>query len=235
MINFPDGAESESSQKGDELFKDATPFPDLRSAGRELATRLETFRQSDRLIVVAIVLGGVPVAHEVANHLNAPLDLLIIRRLFAPQGPGSQICAVSVGGSLVIDDDLARRSVSPSTPVDYFMADALAELARREQICRPGRPPIDLAGKKVLLVDCGIRTGSTMQAAIEALRTKGPARIVAAVPVASVGGHATVANMADELVSLVHPRQFGNVGLWYRDFSRPGDDGVGELLRSDPG
>src|ERR1700704_3703669 len=104
MINFPNGAESESSQKGEELFKDVTPFPDLRTAGRELANRLEAYRQSDGLIVIAIVLGGVPVAHEVAKHLGAPLDLLIIRRLLAPQGPGSQTCAVNVGGSLVIDD-----------------------------------------------------------------------------------------------------------------------------------
>ncbi len=230
MINFPDGAESESSQKGDELFKDATPFPDLRTAGRELASKLEAYRQRDGLIVIAIILGGVPVAHEVANHLGAPLEVLIIRRLLAPQGPGSQICAVNVAGSLVVDDNLARRSIVPSTPLDHFLADALAELARREQICRRGRPPISLAGKTVVLVDCGIRTGSTMQAAIEALRTTGPARIVAAAPVASVGGYEAVANVADELVCLVRPRHFGHVGLWYKDFSRPGDERVGELL-----
>ena len=230
MINFPDGTESESSQKADELFKDATPFPDLRTAGRELATRLEAYRQRDGLIVIAIVLGGVPVAHEVANHLGAPLEVLIIRRLLAPQGSGSQICAVNVAGSLVIDDDLARRSIVPSTPFDYFMADALAELARREQICRRGRPPISLAGKTVILVDCGIRTGSTMQAAIESLPRGGPARIVAAAPVASVGGYAATVNMADELICLAQPRPFGHVGLWYKDFSRPGDEGVGELV-----
>src|SRR5438552_14792456 len=144
MTNFPDGAGSESSQKADELFKDVKPFPDLRTAGRELAIRLEAYQHSDGLIVIAIVLGGVPVAHEVANHLGAPLELLIIRRLLAPQGPGSQTCAVNVGGYLVVDDDLARRSIVPSTPFDHFMSDALAELARREQICRRGRPPIDL-------------------------------------------------------------------------------------------
>jgi putative phosphoribosyl transferase len=230
MINFPDGAESESSQKGDELSRDATPFPDLRTAGRELATRLEAYRQRDGLIVIAVVLGGVPVAHEVAKHLGASLDVLIIRWLLTPQGPGSQTCAVNVGGSLVIDDSLAGRSIVSSTPFDHFMADALAELKRREQICRRGRPPIQLSGKTVILVDCGIRTGSTMHAAIEAVRTEGPARIVAAVPVASVGGYAAAANMADELVCLVRPRQFGHVGLWYKDFSRPGDEGVGELV-----
>jgi predicted phosphoribosyltransferase len=230
MINFPDGAESESSQKGDELFKKVTPFADLRTAGRELAARLAAYRQSDGLIVIAIVLGGVPVAHEVANHLNAPLDLLIIRRLLAPEGPGSQICAVNVAGSLIFDDDLARRSIAPSTPLDYFMADALAELARREQICRHGRAAVSLGGKTVLLVDCGVRTGSTMRAAIAAVRTQGPARIIAAAPAASVGGYDVVASMADEVVCLVRPRQFGHVGLWYKDFSRPDDFGVGELI-----
>src|SRR6266550_6436516 len=159
MINFPDGAEPESSQKGDESFKNVTRFPDLRTAGRELANKLEAYRRRDGLIVIAIVLGGVPVAHEVANHLRAPLEVLIIRRLLAPQGPGSQTCAVNVGGSLVIDDDLARRSIIPSTPFDHFMADALAELHRREQVCRRGLPPIGLAGRTVILVDCGIRTG----------------------------------------------------------------------------
>src|SRR5260221_13287746 len=106
MINFPDGAEPESSQKADELFKDAKPFPDLRTAGRELANGIEAHRQSDGLIVIAIVLGGVPVAHEVAKHLGAPLDLLIIRRLLAPEGPGSQICAVNVGGCMVVDEEV---------------------------------------------------------------------------------------------------------------------------------
>jgi putative phosphoribosyl transferase len=232
MINFPDGPESEFSQKGDELFKDVKPFPDLRTAGRELATRLEAYRHSDGLIVIAIILSGVPVAHEVANHLGAPLDVLIIRRLLAPQGPGSQVCAVNVCGSLVVDDDLARRAIVPATPFDYFIADALAELDRREQTCRRGRAPIDLAGKTVILVDCGIRTSSTMQAAIEALRTTGPARIIAAVPVASVGGYEAVASMADELVCIFQPRPFGHVGVWYKDFRRPGDDGVGEFVNA---
>jgi len=233
MIKFPDGADSESSQKGDELFKRVTPFANLRAAGRELAARLETYRQSDRLIVIAIMLGGVPVAHEVANHLGAPLDVLIIRRLLAPQGPGSQSCAVNVAGSLVIDEDLEQRFTAPSTPFHYFMVDALTELGRREQVCRRGRAPVELAGKTIILVDCGIRTGSTMQTAIEALRTREPARIIAAAPVASIGGHAAVANMVDELVCLARPRPFGHVGLWYRDFTRPGDDRVGELLQSD--
>lgn len=205
-------------------------FPNLRTAGRELALKLEPYRGRDDVVVLAILLGGSLVADEVANALGAPLDLLIIRRLFAPQGPGSQICAVNVGGSMVINEELVPRPAVPTTPVEHFVAGAIAELESREEICRRGRTPIDLKSKNVILVDCGIRTGLTMQAAIEALRISGPARIVAAVPVASEQGCLAVAAVADELVCLATPEPFGNVALWYADFSRPGDESVGDML-----
>ncbi len=205
-------------------------FPNLRTAGRDLAVKLEPYRERDDVVVLAILLGGAPVAYEVANYLDAPLDMVIIRRLFAPQGPGSQICAVNVAGSMVIDDKLIPPEAGPSTPVQYFVADAINELNHREQTCRRGRPPIDLAGKTVILVDCGIRSGLTMQAAIEALRTKGPTQIIAAVPVASEEGSAAVERVADELICLARPEPFVNAAAWYTDFSRPGDDAVGELL-----
>jgi putative phosphoribosyl transferase len=207
-------------------------FPSLRSAGRDLALRLETHREVDDVIVLAIALGGVPVAHEVAKYLGLPLDLVIIRRLLAPQGPGSQICAVNIAGSMVIDEELLPFPAVTSTPLDYFLADAIAELHRREQTCRRGRPPMDLAGRTVILVDCGIRTGLTMRAAIAALRTKKPAQIIAAVPVASHEACDGIATLADELIFLSQPQPFGNVALWYVDFSRPGDDLVGELLET---
>lgn len=205
-------------------------FPNLRTAGVELAAQLETNRERDDVVVLAILLGGAPVAHEVARHLCTSLDMVIIRRLFAPQGPGSQICAVNVAGSMIFDEELIPPPAVPSTPVEHFLSDAIVELKRREKICRRGRPPIDVAGKTVIIVDCGIRTGLTMQAAIGALRKQGPAHIVAAVPVASIEGQAAVASLADELVCLASPEPFGNVAFWYTDFSRPGDDRVGELL-----
>lgn len=234
MINFPDLDDPDYSPRADETRNQVTPFPDLSSAGRELALRLDVRREDDRVIVLAIVLGGVPVAREVANFLRAPLDLVIIRRLLAPQGPGSQICAVNIGGSMVIDEGLVPLTATPSTPLEHFTNDAIVELRHREQICRRGRPPAELAGKKVILVDCGIRSGSTMRAAISALRTMGPERIVAAAPVASLGGHAAITTLADQLVCLARPRPFGHVGLWYKDFTRPGDDGVGDVLAAVP-
>jgi putative phosphoribosyl transferase len=232
MINFPDLDDPDSSAAGDGTLDQVKPFANLASAGRELALKLEPHRRGEKVFVLAIVLGGVPVAHEVATYLRAPLDLVIIRRLMAPQGPGSQICAVSIGGSMIIDEELVPPE-TPSTPLHHFINDAIVELKRREQNCRQGRPSIDLSGKTVLLVDCGIRSGSTMLAAIAALRTVEPARIIAAVPVASLGGHAAVVSQADELVCLATPRPFGHVGLWYKDFTRPADDRIGEFVRSE--
>ena len=184
------------------------------------------------VVVLGIILGGLPVANEVASLLHAPLDLVIVRRLLAPEGPGSQRCAVNIGGSMIVDEELMPVD-APSNPLEYFLNDAITELHNREQTCRRYQPAIHLSGKTVVLVDCGIRTGSTMLAAIRALRTVGPARIIAAVPIASLGGHATVVAESDELVCLAQPRRFGNVGLWYKDFTRPGDDHVGEFVRSE--
>jgi predicted phosphoribosyltransferase len=208
------------------------PFPDLSTAGRELALKLGQHKGTDNVIVLAVVLGGFPVAQEVANYLDAPLDLVIIRRLMAPRGPGSQLCAITVGGSTIIEGGLIPAAI-PSTPVEHFISDAIAELKAREQQCRRGRPSIDLAGKTVIVVDCGIRSGSTMLASIRAVQTMKPARIIAAAPVTSFGGQAAVISEVDELVCLARPRPFGHVGLWYKNFTRPGDDRVGEFMRSD--
>src|SRR5438128_1068478 len=113
------------SHCGDKLMQEVIRFADLRSAGRELAIKLEPYRERDDVIVLAILLGGSLVADEVANFLGAAFDMVIIRRLFAPQGPGSQICAVNVAGSMVIDEDLVPLRDAPSTPVEYFVADAI--------------------------------------------------------------------------------------------------------------
>jgi predicted phosphoribosyltransferase len=232
MINFPDLDKLNSSPDGQQIREEVMPFSNLASAGRELAAKLGKYRQAENIIVLAIMSGGLPVAYEVANFLGAPLDLLIIRRLLAPDGPGSQLCAVSIAGTMVVDPNLPKRPADPSTPIDHFMEQAIAELGRREQQCRRRRPPIDLRSKIVILVDCGIRTGSTMQAAIAALRTLHPAQIIAAVPVSSNDGHSAVTAIADEVVCLARPQSFGHVGMWYRDFSRPGDDEVSQLFEA---
>ena len=187
------------------------------------------------MIVLAIVSAGVPVAVEVAKVLEASsLDLILIRRLLAPRGPGSQAVAVNAAGILVVDDEVGPRPAKPETAFDYFLEDALNGLARRAQICRGERPPTELAGKPVLIVDCGIRTGLTMQAAISAVRTLNPARISAAVPVTSLDGRRVIEALADELIYLAAPDPFGNAGVWYRDFRRLADDCISQILRPSP-
>src|SRR5213078_423226 len=164
MIIYPDGHPDAELATHDPL-QPVTPFPNLRVAGGELATALESYRNQDDVLVLAMALGGVLVGHEVAIRLGLPFDLVILRRLLAPADLGSPVCAVNVAGNLEIVGELPPRPVVPLTGVDFFIADALADLARREKVCRGGRPPCDIAGKIVLLVDCGMRTGETMRAA----------------------------------------------------------------------
>ena len=210
------------------------PFPNLSSAGGELAAALPRDGISRDVVVLAIVSAGVPVAVELAKHLEAALDLIIIRRLLAPQGPGSQAVAVNAAGILVVDDEIGPRPAKPQTPFDFFVEDALNGLARRAQICRGERPPADLEGKPVLIVDCGIRTALTMQAAIGAVRTLKPARVTVAVPVTSVDGRRVVEALADDFIYLAAPEPFGNAGMFYRDFRRLADESISEFLRPDP-
>lgn len=218
-----------SSHRADDLLKQPTPFPNLRAGGRELARELELYRTVPNLIVLGIALAGVPVAYEVANHLGASLDLIIIRRLLIPEGPGSEVCAVSAAGTIIIDDRI-EPAVEPSTPVEHFINEAIADLNERARTCRQNRAPAILSGRNIILVDCGIRTGSTMKAAIKALREIEPRRIICAVPVSSREGYALIASLVDDLVCSKQPEKFINAGYWYRDFRRPGDDQVGELL-----
>lgn len=208
----------------------ALPFPDSRSAGRELASKLSGYAGREDVIVLALASGGVPVATEVATRLGLPLDVVIIRRLLAPSGVCDVICALSVAGTLFLDEGLAPRKDAPSTGLDFFIADALDELARRERECRGASPPVALAGKTVLLVDNGVRTGSTVRAALRALRASGPARIVVAVPVAAPESREEVGSLADEFVCLAFPHPFGHVGLWYRDFERASDAQIRQML-----
>jgi putative phosphoribosyl transferase len=207
------------------------PFSNLRSAGCELTAMFPRWSASDQVVVLAMVSAGIPAAVEVAKHLEAPLDLVIIRRLLAPQGPGSQATAVNVAGTLVVDEAIGPRPATPQTPFDYFIEDAINGLELRAQICRGERPATRLAGKAVVIVDCAIRTGLTMKAAIEAVRTLNPARITVAVPVTSHDGRLIIEALADEFRYLAAPEPFGNAGVWYKDFRRQADDAISELLR----
>jgi putative phosphoribosyl transferase len=219
-----------------DFFKQVKPiqmnsFADLRSGGRVLAPSLEHFCISDDLMILGIVSGGAPVAEEVALKLNAPMDLIVIRRLLAPRGPGSILCAVNVAGTLVLDPELPPIPSEPETPLDHFLIGSIAELQQRANLCRGERDTVALSGRTIIIVDCGIRSGSSMQAAIAAVRTLSPRRIIAAAPVASNGASDMIQKLADDYVYCHSPPTFGHVGLWYKDFSRPADDRLSELIR----
>ena len=225
----PFSAAPESSHKSDELLKQSERFPNLRVGGQMLALKLDTYRDQSGAIVLGIALGGVPVAHEVAAHLNLPLDLLLVRRLLAPEGPDSHGCAVNVAG-LMINDNRLKPAAEPATPLEHFVTESLREFEQRVRMCRRERPAINLKGQTVIVIDCGIRTGSTINAAVRAIRTLQPKKIVAGVPVTSIEGCALAEELADEFFYLSKPQTFVNAGFWYQDFKRPGDEEVGELL-----
>ena len=218
-----------SSHNGNESLKHVSRFANLRDGGRQLAEKLRSHADLKNSIVVAVARGGVPVGHEVATRLGTAIDMVLIRRLLAPRGPGSELCAVSVAGIMFVDDEITIPT-SPSTAIEHFLADAIAEFHDREQLFRAGRPPIELANRKVLLVDCAIHTGSTMKIAIQAVRKLNPSRIIAAVPVASRAGYALIEGLADQVVCLAQPEPFGHAGMWYEDFSRPKDKDMHELF-----
>ncbi|MFL6256376.1 MAG: phosphoribosyltransferase family protein [Pyrinomonadaceae bacterium] len=204
-------------------------FADARAAGRALAEKLAAHEAHELMTVVAVARGGVAVALEVSKRLGLPLDLLLLRRLLVSRGPLEPVCAANVAGAPFLDAELTPR-IETEPALGPFVADALAELESRARACRGPRPPAELEGRTVLLVDNGVRTGSTLLAALRALRSVAPARVVAAVPVAAREALAAVQSAADEFVYLDTPDPFGHVGLWYKDFARPSDDRIRAML-----
>jgi putative phosphoribosyl transferase len=204
-------------------------FEDARAAGRALAEVLAAYDARERTTVVAVARGGVAVALEVSKRLGLPLDLLLLRRLLVPRGPQEPVCAASVAGKRFLDAEVAPR-IEAEPALGPFVADALAELESRALACRGPRPPAQLEGRTVLLVDNGVRTGSTMLAALRALRSAAPARVVAAAPVAALEALAAVQSAAADFVYLHTPEPFGHVGLWYADFTRHSDDEIRSML-----
>jgi putative phosphoribosyl transferase len=218
-----------SSHNRNESPKHVSRFANLREGGRQLAEKLRADAGLKNPIVLAIARGGVPVGREVAMRLGVAVDMILIRRMLAPRGPGSELCAVSVGGNIIFDEEITIPT-SPVTAVEHFLADAMAEFRNRDELFRAGRPPIELTNRDVLLVDCAIHGGSTMKIAIQAVRKLNPTRITAAVPVASHDGYALIERLAGQVVCLAQPEPFGHAGMWYEDFSRPQDEDMHKLF-----
>jgi len=206
-------------------------FRDRREAGRLLAGKLAAYANRPAVLVLALPRGGVPVAYEVARALRAPLDVFVVRKLGVPGYEELAMGAVATGGGRVLNKQIIERLGIPDSLIEAVAAQEQKELARRERLYRGTRPPPDVRGRIVILVDDGLATGATMQAAIEALRQQQqPARIVVAVPTASPDTCEEMKAKADEVICAITPEPFHAVGLWYQDFSQTTDDEVRDLL-----
>ena len=205
-------------------------FRDRRAAGRQLAAKLARYAERPDVVVLALPRGGVPVAYEVAQALGAPLDVFVVRKLGVPGHEELAMGAVATGGVRVLNEPIVRALGIPEHVIDTVAAREQAELARRERVYRGDRPPLDVRGRTVILVDDGLATGATMQAAVQALRQQQPARIVVAVPTAAPETCEALRAKVDDVVCAVTPDPFYAVGLWYDDFSQTTDDEVRELL-----
>jgi predicted phosphoribosyltransferase len=207
-------------------------FQNRSDAGRQLAEKLDRYANRDDVVVLALPRGGLPVAYEVASRLRAPLDVFLVRKLGVPAHPELAMGAIAQGGVQVLSDDLIADLGVPAAVVERVAARERLELERRDRLYRGGRAPVDVRGRIVILVDDGLATGSTMQAATTALRALQPARIVAAAPVGAADTCRRIAQFADEVVCVTTPEPFNAVGLWYANFAQPTDDEVRELLQA---
>jgi putative phosphoribosyl transferase len=205
-------------------------FRDRRDAGRRLAAELSDYAGQSDVLVLALPRGGVPVAYEVARALHAPLDVFMGRKLGVPGYEELAMGAIAAGGLRVLDEELLRMLDMPRDVIERVTATEMSELERRERQYRGNRPAPDVRGRTVILIDDGLATGSTMRAAIAALRKEGAKRIVVAVPVAPPETCEALRAQVDDIVCAVTPEPFRAVGLWYSDFRQTTDEEVRDLL-----
>lgn len=205
-------------------------FKDRVMAGRELAERLAEFKNQDA-VVLALPRGGVPVAFEIAQGIHAPLDVIVVRKLGIPFQPELAMGAVGEGGILSRNEQVIEMAnISPEQFEEARLRET-EEVADRAKKFREGRPPVSLKGRLALIVDDGIATGSTAQAACHVARALGAEKVVLAVPVGSKEAVATVSKIADQVICLEVPENFFAVGEWYEDFSAVTDEEVVTLIR----
>jgi putative phosphoribosyl transferase len=206
------------------------PFANRREAGVELASKLRQYAGRSDVIVLALPRGGVPVAYEVAEALDAPLDIFLVRKLGMPGHPELAMGAIASGGVRVLNEDVVQWYGISARAIEAVAEQEQRELERREREYRQGRALLDLSKRIVILIDDGLATGSTMKAAVQAVRQHKPARVVVAVPVGAPSTCEEFADVTDETVCARTPEPFSAVGLWYRDFSQTTDDEVRALL-----
>lgn len=205
-------------------------FPNRTEAGRWLAERLQAYAHRPDVVVLALPRGGVPVGFELARALGVPLDVFLVRKLGLPGQEELAMGAIASGGVRVLNDDVVRALAVPSSVIDGVARREEQELRRREEAYRGSRPPPEVRGRVAILVDDGLATGSTMRAAVAAVRQMQPARVVVAVPVAAASTRDEIGAEVDEIVCATPPEPFLAVGRWYEDFSQTTDDEVRDLL-----
>jgi putative phosphoribosyl transferase len=205
-------------------------FRDRRDAGRQLGEWFLLHPPKGDLIVLGLPRGGVPVAYELAQALNAPLDVFLVRKLGAPFNPEYAVGAIAAGGVVVYNDEALAGLALDERDLGEIIAREGAELARRERAYRAERPPPVLDGKTVILVDDGIATGSTMRAAVTAVKALRAQRIIVAAPTASREAIADLERSADLVAALSVPEPYIAVGRWYEHFPQVDDREVVELL-----
>jgi putative phosphoribosyl transferase len=219
------------------LFRDededdeVLPFTNRAEAGRILGTKLLAYSGRNDVIVLGLPRGGMPVAYQVAGVLNAPLDVLVVRKLGTPWQRELAMGAVAPGDVQVLDLSIVKHLCVPSEAIQEVAAAERKELERQERLYRGNRPPLSVAGKTVILVDDGIATGSCILAAIAAVRKQGAVRVVVAVPVAPANACSAIRMEADEIISVAEPEMFFAVSQWYEDFRQTSDDEVCTLLK----
>jgi putative phosphoribosyl transferase len=204
-------------------------FQDRRDAGRMLARALEPFRNQPNVIVLALPRGGVPVAYEVARELNLPMDVFIVRKLGVPGQEELAMGAIASGGTVVMNRSVVDELAISQEEIEAAAGREKLEIERRERDYRHGRPPVQIEGRTVILIDDGLATGASMRAAARALRPRAR-RIIVAVPVASQSTWDEFRNEVDEVVCATTPQPFYAVGMFYRNFDQTTDEEVSMLL-----
>jgi predicted phosphoribosyltransferase len=205
-------------------------FADRLAAGRDLGRRLAEAGIAGKIVVLGLPRGGIPVACEVGSALEAPVDALIVRKLGAPFNPELALGAIAYGGVTVYNDELLDQLHLDETDLEAIRARELEELERREKRYRAERPPLAIADATVVIVDDGMATGATMHAAVAAMRALHPARIIVAVPTASIDAVQRLERVADQVVALAIPEPYVGVGAWYARFPQLTDEEVVEAL-----
>jgi putative phosphoribosyl transferase len=205
-------------------------FENRVDAGRKLAQALTDYQEDPNVIVLALPRGGVPVAQEVAETLDAPLDIFLVRKLGLPGHEELAMGAIASGGIRVLNEAVVDSLDNPEAVIDEVIEREQGELERREQAYRGDRPFPEVEGRTVILVDDGLATGASMRAAVAGLRARNPKKIVVAVPTASPEKCEEFEDEVDEVVCAVTPQPFFGIGYWYNDFSQTTDEEVRQIL-----